>query len=615
MSDLMKLADPAHGHEADKLRLRTKVEDRIGGSAPFIRTPVRGFRPWILAVAGFVTIVVAVAIPAVVREEPGDAFLPPVDEIVGLPGIDLVVPLASGGVQTGAVDGDTIWIVTAFQNRLQKISALSGDVTASYEIDGHVEGISAAAGYLWLLSYDNGGEVLRFNPTIGEIDMVIPIQGSPASAAWFDGRLWVSNDQAELLEISTTGEVLSTQPGEVKGTGFGYLWVNDPTTGLISSLSADGTHGEVVIPTDGTISSTGSAIGEVAEVAGYLWLAESQPTSTAVARYDLATATLQPLPVGAGPWAPTEFGGYLWMTSRFDQTLLQVDPASGHVRTYPMPGKPGGLLVADGALWVTLYQPGAIVRLDISADLIEAGSVVASGGTNGHHLVCTEGDVALPGQPTIVLEPESWANYGSWSLVQALISKEGFRVCADGYLDGNPGPEQRAIDLARDLEGQGIGGPYVLMAYGDGVHTARLFADERTDIVGVVLIDPTPLGFQDFYDRLFSELGIAAGHPPWLDLEADVSESMGDFGDKPLVVIGQDPAATYRSARFAEFAGAYNARSISDYWQIGLTFYAGLSSDSRAVIAKGTGMTGIMLSQPNLIVRQVLYVVDRTIAK
>lgn len=613
MTDLMDLGDPAAGFTTDRSRLRAMVDDRIGGSARPTPASQAPKRPWRLALAGFAVIVTAVAIPAFLVDEPGD--LPIGNELIELPGVERTVPLASGGVQTGAVDGDTIWIVTALQNKLQKISARSGQVLAIYDIGAHVEGVRSAAGHLWLMSYDNGGEVLRFNPTSGQVDMAIPLGGLPAGAAWFDGSLWVSTDRSELLEISPQGEILSTQTGQVKGTGFGLLWLNDPATNLISSLSTDGVLGEVVIPTDGVVTPAGADIREVTEASGYLWLTLAGSSPTAVVRFDLETLSLQPLAVAIEPWAATEYAGYLWMTSRFDNLLVRIDPTSGDVRRYPLPGKPGGILIADGALWVALYQPGSLLRMDITADLVETVEPITSGGNNGHHLVCTGGDPTTTASPTVILEPEAWMNYGSWSLVQALVSEKGYRVCADGYLEGDPGPEQRSIDLAGDLASQGIAGPYLLVGSGDGVHTLRLFANGRSDIVGVILIDPIPLGFQTFYDTRMSTIGVEAGHPPWLDLPIEVSESLEGFGTIPLVVIGHDPKATYLSDQFTAFAGTEIARSINEYWQEGLTFYRTLSSDSRSMTALDTGPTGIIWSHPDIVVRQVLSLLDRATVK
>ncbi|MDH5420285.1 MAG: hypothetical protein OEY55_00615 [Acidimicrobiia bacterium] len=601
MRDLMEITDPAQGHSIDGAGLRRKVDQKIAGLETL--GGLAGRRPLTYVLAGFLALFVALSVPVLLRQQSDDGVPRPPDGPATLPGIETVVPLASGGVQTGAIDGNTIWMVTALAGQLQKIDANTGELLDAYGIDGHVEGVIVGANHLWLLSYSNEGEVLRFDPTTGAVDLRVKVGGLPLGAEWFAGNLWVSNDRSEMLRISPDGEMLSMQPGAVKGTGLGFLWINDPTTDLITSVSADGTVGEIVIPTDGQRTVSGADVREVTQAGGDLWLSSGAPTSTAVLRYDPQPGTLDPLPVAVGSWSPKEFNGFLWLTSRFDNVLVRIDPSSGATKQYPLPGKPGGLLIADGALWVALYQPGTLMRLDVNAQLIETGPIVVSGGSNGHHLVCYAGASAADAGPTIILEGEAWANYGYWSVVQSLIAHRGYRACADGYLsDDLPEPEQRAADLARDLDALSITGPYMLVGAGDGVHTVRLFVENRSDVVGVVLVDPMPIGFESFYD---SQIGDSR-HPPWLDLRTELSDSLTGLSSIPLVVIGQGPTAVYGAEKFINYSGGTEVR---DFWQDGLSFYESLSSASRSVTSANNGLTGIVWNEPDLIVRQTLSLV------
>ena len=600
MRDLMEIADPARDQSIDSAALRQKVDQKIAGLETL--DSLTGKRPLTYVLAGFLALFVALSVPVLLRQQADDGVPRPTGGPAALPGIQTAVSLASGGVQTGAVDGNTIWMVTALAGQLQKIDANTGELLTSYGIDGHVEGLILGADHLWLLSYSNEGEVLRIDPTTGAVDLRVRVGGLPLGAAWFAGNLWVSNDRSEMFRISPDGEVLSTQPGAVKGTGLGFLWINDPTTDLIVTVSTDGTVGEIVIPTDGRRTVTGAEVREVTQAGGDLWLSSGEPTSTAVLRYDPQTGSLDPLPVAVGSWSPREFNGFLWLTSRFDNVLVRVDPSSGATEQYPLPGRPGGLLIADGALWVALYQPGSLMRLDVNA-LIETGPIVVSGGSNGHHLVCYAGAPTSDGGPTIILEGEAWANYGYWSVVQSLIAHRGYRACADGYLaDDSREPGQRAADLARDLDGLNITGPYVLVGAGDGVHTVRLFAENRSDVVGVVLVDPIPIGFESFYDNQIGD----SQHPPWLDLQTKLSDSLTGLSSVPLVVIGQSPTAVYGTEEFIDFSGGTEVR---DFWQDGLSFYEGLSSASRSVTSANNGLTGIVWHEPDLIVRQTLSLV------
>jgi hypothetical protein len=606
MIDLLERADPAIGVEGDMNRIRAKVDERIGISAQLRPLPSRTPRPWIIAAAGF-AVVIAFAIPVLLPQEPPSVFAPQFDGIADLPGVQDVIGLASGGVQTMAVDGDVIWVMTALQNQLQRISIPAGEVEMTYTIDAYVEGVAVGGGYVWLTSYDNGGETLRFDPDAGAVDLTIPIGGR---AAWFGANLWVSTDEGQLHQISVEGENLFTGSGEIKGEGLGYLWVNDPETGLISSLAEDGARGEVVIPTvTGADTMSGGGVRTVTEAGGDLWLMDGDyPWGTNLSRFDPATGEFGSFgSLTFGLLDMTEFEGSLWVTSHTDHLLIRVDPESGEMRRFPMPGKAGGIVEADGSLWVTLYHPGALVRLDPNADLIQSADIVADDWDRfPHRLLCTGTGEA--GGPTVILEPYDWIEYGSWSVIQAQLSNKGYVVCANGYLEGEATPQQRAADLTEALTEAGISGPYVLVATGDGVHSTRLVSDGNSEIAGVVLVDPVPVGFQDLMDSWFAP---DSRTPTWLDLDQAVSDSIDDFGDLPLVVIEGDPEAVFLSKNFINGQGQERAETLNNAWAAGLAFYAGLSTDTTSVVADGTGLHMVVWDQPDLVVEQILDVLSR----
>jgi len=598
MIDLLERADPARDANPDFIRLRAKVDERI--HRPTAKPGIR--RPWLNAAIAFGVVSAIVALVAILRLQQPSIYAPRLDGLGEVPGIEDVVKLASGGVQTAAVDGDTIWVVTALANLLQRISAVSGDLEMTYAIDSHVEGVVVGGGYVWLLGYDNGGEVLRFDSSLGNVDLRLPLGGAPAhGAVWFADNLWVSNDQGQLQRISANGEILETSVGELKGAGLGYLWVNDPSTGLISSVATDGTRGEIVIPTfEGLDTMSGNGVRSVIEAGGRLWLLDGDfPWGTNLSVFDPATGELESFGgTTFGLLAIVEFEGSLWVTSHTDHLLIRVDPETGEVTRFSVPGKAGGVFVADSSLWVSLYHPGSLVRVDPAALLEAADIVVDDWDRFPHRLLCT-GD---PAGPRVILEPNSWIDYGSWSVIQAQLSAQGFLVCANGFVDGDATPAERAAALDEGLTEAGISGPYVLVAAVDGVHSARLFAEGRSDIAGVVLVDPIPIGFGDFYDELLPDLD---GHPPWADLEETVA---GDLGDTPLLVIGHDPTAVFLSRKFIEGAGAEAATTLNRYWREGLEFYSGLSTNSRPLEAEKTGLDYVLWDRPDLVVEAVIEV-------
>lgn len=99
-----------------------------------------------------------------------------------------------------------------------------------------------------------------------------------------------------------------------------------------------------------------------------------------------------------------------------------------------------------------------------------------------------------------------------------------------------------------------------------------------------------------------------SGAPPWADIDATTSSALDDFGETPLSVIGQDPEAVFLSEGFVAAFGE-TAETLNDAWQHGLAFYAGLSTESRSVVANDTGMHMVIWDQPDLVIAEILDVI------
>jgi hypothetical protein len=608
MIEILERADPAAGVEVDKEILRLKVDQAIGLVPRLAPSPAPRRRPLLAALAPVAAVAALVAVVIALRPEPRpDVFqslLPAANGLGLLPGVEQVVGLESGGVKGMAADGEVIWVLESLHHKLRRIRAADGAIEATYDIDAYAEGVVVGGGYLWLSSYDHDGEVLRFDPDTGQVDLTIALGGPPGWSAWFSDNLWINNEQGELFRITAAGEITSMGSGEIKGQGLGYLWVNDPATNLISSLASNGARGEIAIPTSpGLETTSGSGVRLVAEAGDELWLMDGDyPRGTNLSMFDPITRELRSFgAITFGLHSMVEFEGSLWLTSHTDHLLIRIDPANRETRRYPLPGKAGGLVTAAGSLWVALHHPGALLRVDPDAGMLEAGTIVADDWNRfPHRLLCTGGGTG----PTIILEPYDWIDYGSWSVVQAQLSRRGYVVCANGYVEGETPPQEQATDLGQALAEAGISGPLVLVASGDGVHAARLFANGRDDIAGVVLVDPMPVGFGDF---LVEQTG-DSGHPPFVDLDSATSAEL-DFGRVPLVVVGQDPEKVFLSPQFIAGFGLETARAVNDYWQHGLVFYRGLSTEVSSRVAAGTGMHMVIWDHPELVVEEVLDVI------
>ncbi|HKY48874.1 MAG TPA: hypothetical protein VJQ79_12915, partial [Acidimicrobiia bacterium] len=426
MNDLLQRIDPAVGSVIDSESLRARVDERLGLAGTLSPVPVRVRRRWQAAAATF-AIVLAIFVPVMLSRQGATrenfAFEQAAYQV---PGVEAVLQeSAGGGVRTFALDGDTLWVTSALARRLTRVDVANNLVERSYLIDAYVEGVTVGGGYLWLLSYDNGGEVLRFDPGLGVVDSAIPLGAEPGGMKWYADRLWVSNTDGQLLQISVDGVIESTAPGELVGMAFGSLWVIDPETRMLQDYTSAG-PGNVAIPTEGML------VGHVIEGAGYLWVLERDLSIVgSVHRYDLDGGEPTSVRVGYGAHSMVELAGSIWIASIWDETVTRIDAATAEVLSVsPMPGRTGALAAADGSLWVSFYQPGLLVRVDPEAELMEIGDVVVDEVVDGYRFLCTGGGDG----PTILLDPEWWIGPGSWSVIQAQLSSEAL-VCSHGAVD------------------------------------------------------------------------------------------------------------------------------------------------------------------------------------
>jgi pimeloyl-ACP methyl ester carboxylesterase len=135
------------------------------------------------------------------------------------------------------------------------------------------------------------------------------------------------------------------------------------------------------------------------------------------------------------------------------------------------------------------------------------------------HMVCMG-----QGSPLVILTPGGNDYSSAWNKVQPAVA-EKTRVCSwerAGAGLSSPPPEPQTVaqtttDLQAALKAGGFSGPYVVVGHSRGGNESLLLKDrEPSKVVGMVLVDPQPPGFQDERDRLapaLSELERATPNP------------------------------------------------------------------------------------------------------
>ena len=424
--------------EQDATRLRAAVADRVEGGAVKLRpAPQRpGGRRLTLVGVGVFALVIVIFIPVYLAQRPKpmvDAATE--DTLRDLPGVQDVIRVGTmGGVRTSAIDGDTMWVVSSNDHELYRVDLPSGTVQQTYPLEGYIEGVSVSGGYVWLASYENGGEIVRFDPETGLTD-VISLPDANASGIQVGDELWRTTEDGRLLIIDNDGNV-TDQPlptglvgGALIGYADGYVWM--VVEGGLARVDPDGLAFDVM-PYEGAVpfySPFLTSPREVVDGGGAPWALDVM-TNTVV-RIDEFTAEGQDVssvPVGRFPHSAVYAEGYLWVTSYNDYTLSKVNPETLEVETVtPFPGRPSGVQYADGSLWVFLYQSGFLVRIDPGAELQNLQATfdeVVSIDDRLLRLRCSGS-----GDPLVILDADVDLGAGSWSVVQAGLSSN-HEVCS-----------------------------------------------------------------------------------------------------------------------------------------------------------------------------------------
>lgn len=416
---------------------------------------------------------------------------------------------------------------------------------------------------------------------------------------------------------SAFAETLFDIPGVVDSIGLpdgpvdmaavdGTIWIATSTTGELLRVDAESAVVEARYSLPGIVD-------EIHVGGGFVWL----EGSSIVGRFDPTTGQfteVEPSEIITSPssFEPIDFEGARWSTDANNNTLTRL-PIEDDVSfaVVPLPARPHSMVVAADSLWIALHRAGTLVRFDPAAELPAPVTQIVDDVFGEIRLHCTGTGIG----PVVLLDADTYSGWpltgGSWSLVQHELSNSA-TVCSydprgrAGSPDGAVGDAAvRATDLAAALDEAGIEGPYVMAAHGHGVFSTRLFHQANPDhVAGIVLIDPVPIGYTAFNNGLLTDLTLEPDDSPLM-------EGVGGLGDTPLIVIGHDPQSTFLHEGFQQNPGATPeiAQQFNDFWQDGLDYYAGLSTDSTRIEARGSNHV-VIWYRPDVVVEAVLDVLE-----
>jgi ABC-type transport system substrate-binding protein/class 3 adenylate cyclase len=222
--------------------------------------------------------------------------------------------------------------------------------------------VAAGEGSIWVTSSSGGGSVMRLDPESHDVIDTIEVDSGPVGIAVGAGAVWVASTlQGTVSRIdAASGRVVDTidvgnTPTAV-AFGANAVWVTNAVDRSVSKIDpATGVAGR---PIDVEAAGRGIAVG-----GGAVWVTD--PVGNELVRYDISSATAEKISVGSGPTAVAYGNGAVWVTNSLDGTVSRVDARRAiEADTIPVGAAPNGVAAAPDGAWVTDEVGGTLVHVD-----------------------------------------------------------------------------------------------------------------------------------------------------------------------------------------------------------------------------------------------------------
>jgi YVTN family beta-propeller protein len=351
-----------------------------------LRPSARGAPRWQTLVAAVLLATAGCAGAADTPSTPPSTPPPPAPTGTAVPAFDrgrfaAVIPLPGAGPM--AVADGMLW-VRASGTVVRVNPATNRVVGKPLRVPAHAEAIAVAQGALWVASVAPGDldapgkdAVARIDPATGRTVATVTVARAPLDLAATPGVVWVTNAGAGGDSVARIDPQTNRPAGRPVRTGAspqslavggGSLWVANHDAATVTRI--DQASGKVVadIP-------VGSEPHRVAYGAGAAWVGNWHDNS--VSRIDPRTNRVvgSPIPIGFHHAGNLAVGaGGVWVTSDYradaapqDVVVVRIDPrANRAVETIAVGGHPIDVAATAGAVWVSVANPGRVLRIAVS---------------------------------------------------------------------------------------------------------------------------------------------------------------------------------------------------------------------------------------------------------
>ena len=290
-----------------------------------------------------------------------------------------VIPIP--GARSLTVAGGMLWVLKGAGTVVRVNPATNAVVGKPLRVPTDAEAITVGDGALWVASVAAGDlaapgddAVTRIDLASGRMLATITVRRGPLDIAATPGAVWATNSGGggdSVARIDPQTNRLSGRPVSTGGSpqslavGGGSLWVANHDARTLTRI--DPASGKVIanIPVP-------SEPHRVAWGAGAAWVGNWHDNS--VSRIDPTTNRVVGSPIPIGPHHAGNLvvgAGSVWVTSDYrvdgaaeDVVVVRIDPqASRAVETIAVGGHPIDVAATAGAVWVSVADPGTVLRI------------------------------------------------------------------------------------------------------------------------------------------------------------------------------------------------------------------------------------------------------------
>jgi YVTN family beta-propeller protein len=265
--------------------------------------------------------------------------------------------------------GGGVWVANSGDGTVSQVDPRTLKVVQTVGIGAQATDIAVGVGGVWVAT-GTDNTLVQMHPRTGAVLATLSLPRdkvgtttAPAVAVG-EGAVWVASG-ARLLKINpTSGAIVAAVggPGPFHGVidvalGVGAVWIADLGEVVVRISAVTSTATGKPVP---TVYPSSLAVGY-----GSVWVAGADfgGAHPAVWRIDPQTLQVtQTTPLGKSRLPGAYFGlaigdGAVWVTDYDRGTLLRIDPAAGViVSTIRIGGHPRGVAVGAGRIWVSVDE-------------------------------------------------------------------------------------------------------------------------------------------------------------------------------------------------------------------------------------------------------------------